>query len=1526
MAFSFIGMMLPLTAVGQGAVWDGSADTEWSGEGTASSPYLISSAEELAGLAKRTNSGEEFEGVYFKLTADVRLSDTSKPADERLLWVPIGLYALNNDDPETNPGGWTSTEHWFKGHFDGNGHTIADLWYSGTTDFDDWNDPFGSGQLDFSAWYKALFGLLDGATITNLRVENANVGGTALIGGICIRAQNTTFSDIYISGAIKSGSIEAGGSAAAVAVEATDCSFTRCTVDAQVYGKSSTGGLVGRLMGASSVEDCTVAGSVTGCVTLGGFVGASGPTEGGTDSPVITNCSSSAEVTVIPGRNQGTSGGGFVGINEGVISLCNATGKVHVTTGAGAGFCDSNRGIITSCYATGEVYNEEYGVSIAGFVNENGYSLAYDEKAKGVIENCFSTGRVHAPEAPSDVIAIPTRIYGFAISSADDAGSRLANCYYDKTATPAISFSTVIGEFGASTEHMQSKVFTDSLNHMAAIMGTNLWQYNAGALPTYTAAKATAVAPFFNGGNGTEASPFVIADKRQLENLAYATNHGWDFSGQYVSQNADIALNAPMEQWGEQMPTPWSPIGYFKKDCEKAAYFRGVYDGNLHTIANMYIDDLENDYLGLFGVLGDGVHIRNLGVTDAWVNGALTAGIVAGASKIHNDMNKGVRQLTRVWTSGQVSARTCASILGTSPAVGRMILTACSSMAAITKKNNTSRYSYPFVDNEIVIDTEIRYYGCWFGGTLAASMPIFNTGFIGTYVDGTKNTVPTDASTAELLTTAYMQSKAFVNDLNYAAALNGVDAGWGYTAASYPTFGGEKPTLAVTCSDDVNADISFKVFKGTTMLPLINPEREGYKFYAWYTDSDYSNMFRFGTDKFTSDTTLYAKWMQDIVADYEIFKNKFATTFKITTAAQLYGLSDIVNGVAPGIERNDFAGKTITLENDIVLNDPEYYDEWGKSVTPVRFLSIGDYNSVGHFPFNGKFDGKGHAIIGLYTSTKILADNTSTPGGGLFDEIGPKAEVTNLYIHNALTEGEGGILAASNEGKVSRCGVDGRMIIGQPEGAGGNQAAGLIGEIKAAGSVTECFANVDITAYEGSAAYGLIGFAYGSLSNSYATGTVTFVSGYGTYAGVVGGASKPLANCYAAVKLDWHYTNGFLDGTGGAYGSASASNVYYDRTLLGADPFGGYANIYARGTALRTDQMHTMAAFNGYDFDNVWGRCNDMNDGYPYLRWQAPGLANDPDGALAPVLVEKITLSQTSFDGEEGQTCQLTATVSPDDATDAGINWTSSDEAVATVSETGLVTITGGGDATITATAADGSGVTATCAVHGTKVFVAVWGIRLNEMSFHGFVGETLQLVATVSPDNATNKAVLFSSSDESVATVTADGFVTIVGEGSALINVVAADGNGATARCRVYGELCMVAEIIVRPADFHGEVGDTRQLIATVMPAEANNKTVEWLSTNESVATVSATGLVTITGEGYAEIIAKATDGSDVTGYCRVDGASGIDGIIAPDAEVDVYTLQGTHVYSGRLADAHLAAGMYLVRQGVEVFKTFVR
>lgn len=92
--------------------WDGTIDTDWAGDGSSSTPYLISTAEELAGLASRTNAGETFEGKYFRLTSDISLSNPSAAAEERPLWVPIGAYSLENNDDEENgdPGDFYGTE------------------------------------------------------------------------------------------------------------------------------------------------------------------------------------------------------------------------------------------------------------------------------------------------------------------------------------------------------------------------------------------------------------------------------------------------------------------------------------------------------------------------------------------------------------------------------------------------------------------------------------------------------------------------------------------------------------------------------------------------------------------------------------------------------------------------------------------------------------------------------------------------------------------------------------------------------------------------------------------------------------------------------------------------------------------------------------------------------------------------------------------------------------------------------------------------------------------------------------------------------------------------------------------------------------------------------------------------------------------------------------------------------------------------------------------------------------------------
>ena len=151
------------------------------------------------------------------------------------------------------------------------------------------------------------------------------------------------------------------------------------------------------------------------------------------------------------------------------------------------------------------------------------------------------------------------------------------------------------------------------------------------------------------------------------------------------------------------------------------------------------------------------------------------------------------------------------------------------------------------------------------------------------------------------------------------------------------------------------------------------------------------------------------------------------------------------------------------------------------------------------------------------------------------------------------------------------------------------------------------------------------------------------------------------------------------------------------------------------------------------------------------------------------VEVKSISFDKATIEIEEGDTMKLAVTISPEDATDKTISWKSSDETIATVND-GVVTAIKPGNATITATSICTPAVTATCKIVVTKKYVSVTGIALDKTKAEMAEGETLKLTATISPDNATDKTITWTSSNESVVTVK-DGTVTAVKEGKAIMS-----------------------------------------------------------------------------------------------------------------------------------------------------------
>ena len=249
---------------------------------------------------------------------------------------------------------------------------------------------------------------------------------------------------------------------------------------------------------------------------------------------------------------------------------------------------------------------------------------------------------------------------------------------------------------------------------------------------------------------------------------------------------------------------------------------------------------------------------------------------------------------------------------------------------------------------------------------------------------------------------------------------------------------------------------------------------------------------------------------------------------------------------------------------------------------------------------------------------------------------------------------------------------------------------------------------------------------------------------------------------------------------------------------------------------------------------------------------------------LKVIPVTGVTLDASAMEVDEGFSFMLTATVNPDNATDKSVTWSSSDAAVATVSQTGEVTGVKKGTATITVTTNDG-GKTATCTV---TVIARVASVSLDKDALELAEGESSTLTATIAPDNANEKSVTWSSSDEAVAKVDQTGKVTAVKKGTATITVTTTDG-GKTASCTVT-VIAKVASVSLDKNEMELTEGESATLTATVLPENANDKSVTWSSSDEAVATVDQTGKVTAVKKGTATITVTTNDGGK-TATCAV-------------------------------------------------------
>ena len=239
------------------------------------------------------------------------------------------------------------------------------------------------------------------------------------------------------------------------------------------------------------------------------------------------------------------------------------------------------------------------------------------------------------------------------------------------------------------------------------------------------------------------------------------------------------------------------------------------------------------------------------------------------------------------------------------------------------------------------------------------------------------------------------------------------------------------------------------------------------------------------------------------------------------------------------------------------------------------------------------------------------------------------------------------------------------------------------------------------------------------------------------------------------------------------------------------------------------------------------------------------------------ILTDSISLNKTSMSLNKGGSETLTVSRSPSSVSYPTITWTSSNTGVATVDSNGKVTAVGNGSATITAKTTDGRNLSKTCTV---TVTTPVTGVTVSPATLTLNVGGTYTLSKTISPSDASNKNVTWSTNNTGVATVDSSGKVTAVAKGTCTITCTSSADSTKKGTCAVTVNQ-QATGISISPTSVTLEVGQTTSVSASVSPSNANNRNYTLSSNNTAVATVS-NEVITAIAPGTTTITATSSDG----------------------------------------------------------------
>lgn len=262
------------------------------------------------------------------------------------------------------------------------------------------------------------------------------------------------------------------------------------------------------------------------------------------------------------------------------------------------------------------------------------------------------------------------------------------------------------------------------------------------------------------------------------------------------------------------------------------------------------------------------------------------------------------------------------------------------------------------------------------------------------------------------------------------------------------------------------------------------------------------------------------------------------------------------------------------------------------------------------------------------------------------------------------------------------------------------------------------------------------------------------------------------------------------------------------------------------------------------------------------------------------ITVKEITAEQVTIGVPEnitpvyiGQAFQLTANILPENTDNKSIKWASDDQSIAAVSQTGQVTPIAVGEVSVTATTSNGVTAKYTFQVHEK----AVEAIAINDHDLSLFEGTSRDLSADITPTDATDSTVNWTSSDPEIAEVTESGVLTALRSGTAVITAAASNGLSDSITVDVTKVISVDQIEIVSSLGDTLKIGEVSELSAVVSPADATYPDITWETSDPTVATIDASGRLEALADGQVVVTARSEDGFAETLTITVSSGSSV-------------------------------------------------